>query len=149
MKDCLSYNHYELSYVEYIHNIIDSLVLLDTDIDDDILPDLLETNKRDAGVGDVAIIGNNIPNGISAHLSECSSPGVQFDFVIADKNRGFLNHHSAEFTFIGPDREVTAIDNIQEYLHTVMLLETQAVETTDKLGSLSNLALISRHGNTG
>ena len=44
-------------------------------------------------------------------------PGIRCDFVIADKDRVFLNHHSADFSFVGADREVTSIDNIQQYMH--------------------------------
>ena len=66
------------------------------------------------GSWDAAIIDHNIPSGIGAHLSEGCNPslGVQCDFVIANKDRGFLNHHSADFSFIGPHREIVGIENI-------------------------------------
>ena len=122
VKHCLSYSQYGLSYVDHVYRIIDNLMLLATDNDTYI--DQLDADKRDAGVGDAAIIDNNIPDGISAYLNECSNSdlGVQCDFVIADKDRGFLNHHSADFSFIGPDREVTSIDNIQQYMHTADII---------------------------
>ena len=100
VKHCLSYSQYGLSYVDHVYRIIDNLMLLATDNDTHI--DQFDVND----------------------LNECSNSdlGVQCDFVIADKDRGFLNHHSADFSFIGPGREVTSIDNILQYMHTADII---------------------------
>ena len=43
-----------------------------------------------------------------------SDLSVSHDFDIADKVRGFLNHSSGEFSFIGPDRDIVTISTISQ-----------------------------------
>ena len=58
-----------------------------------------------------------IPLGIQAHLDQDLGPDrVYRDVSIPDKTTGFLNHHPAEFSFIGPDRPPTLVDTIQKCL---------------------------------
>ena len=42
VKDCLAYERYGLSFVGYIHNIIDNLILLNTHNENDTHPDQLD-----------------------------------------------------------------------------------------------------------
>ena len=60
--------------------------------------------------------------------------------------RVFLNHHSADFSFVGADREVTSIDNIQQYMHIPTSSEAQVSPIIGSLGFISDLALIWRPG---
>ena len=94
VKDCLAHERYGLSYVDYMYNIIDNLISLNTSHENDTDPDKLDTDsKRGHGVGDVDAL-YNVPNGISAHITECVNPvlGVHSDVVITNNHRGFLNH---------------------------------------------------------
>ena len=58
-----------------------------------------------------------IPNGIWGHLNDDSlgsGLSVSHDFDIVDKTRGFLNHNSGNFSFIGPDRDLVTIPAIPQ-----------------------------------
>ena len=89
--------------------------------------------------------------GISIHLDLCfnSDSCVQSDFVIAGKDKGFLNQHSADFSFVVTDRGAS-IDKI--HIHTYISvwlksLEVQASMILRRLGFPSGLALTYRPGN--
>ena len=89
VKDCLAHERYGLSYMDYMHNIIDNLILLNTSDENDTYPDQLDENKKGPRVGDVAGM-YNIPNDISAHITECVNPdlGVHSDSIIYKQVQG-------------------------------------------------------------
>ena len=48
---------------------------------------------------------SSIPSCIEAHLApQVRKNGVSRDVSLPSKSIGFINHHSKEFIFIGPDR---------------------------------------------
>ena len=99
---------------------------------------------------DEAVLNTNIPNGIRANLVDPYfnfDSGVHSDFVITDKDRGSLNHHSADFSSVGPDRNVICIDNIQ-YLHMTDIITSRGLPNY-RLEFHLVLALIFRPGSTG
>ena len=101
-----------------MYKIIDKLI--------DIADNEMQTNQNVELVSSV-LFGSDasvkyhdscpIPNGIEGHLHDNnldSDLSVSHDFDIADKIRGFLNHSSGNFSFIGPDRDQVTISTIQQ-----------------------------------
>ena len=75
---------------------------------------------RDAGANVKIKSVSQYPNGISGHLCDYDLEGsssVPHDFDIIDKCRGFLNHDSANFVFIGPDRDLIEFTSIDQCIN--------------------------------
>ena len=118
LQDCLTFDRHGILYNEYICNIIDNMIEKSNHAD--------QTDRANDSVsflfhdGDASIKCQDtcpVPNGIGGHLTNNdldSDLSVSHDFDIADKVRGFLNHSSGEFSFIGPDRDIVTISTISQ-----------------------------------
>ena len=123
VKDYGARTYYDMSYTEYIENIVDTLIgqancvkLSPSDIVKiDYFPysDLVVTSPG------VTIQMEQIAS--DAHPQEDIRARV--DNNCTDKVRSFLNHSEANFTFIGPDREPVLISDINQCVTIAKLIQ--------------------------
>ena len=74
----------------------------------------------------IMIVYYIIPKGICGHLNDNgfdAGPAVSHDFDVAEKIMGFLNHSSAKFSFIGPDRKPVTISTIPQCLDIARIIK--------------------------
>ena len=120
LQECFMFERHGISYDQCMYIIIDKLI-------DNANEDTQA--HQNAELDSSLLYGRNanvkhydrcpIPNGIGGDLNDDSfdsGPSVSHDFDIADKIRGFLNHSSGNFSFIGPDRDLVTI-----FYHSSML----------------------------
>ena len=118
LQDCMAFERHGILYDEYMYKIIDNLIDKVNHIDKTNQVDVpvsLSSHGSDASVKCQEICP--VPNGIGGHLvgsDRDSDLSVSYDFNIADKVRGFLNHSSGEFSFTGPDRDLITISTIPQ-----------------------------------
>ena len=82
-----------MSYIEYMHEIYDQLVLLmDNENNARRVSDVEINDSQDPGVSVESLTTGHIPNGINGHVSDTGSntgSGVANDFDFVNKTRVF------------------------------------------------------------
>ena len=110
-----------------MHKVIDELLKYNAHITQTSNTEYSDTQQLpDTGASVKVKSGGYIPNGISGHLCDLdhdNGPSVTHDFDIVDKCRGFLNHDSANFAFIGPDRDLIDISSIDQCLNIANVIQ--------------------------
>ena len=70
----------------------------------------------------------SVPHGIDAHMSPGIRPGGVTNYAfIPSKHRGFLNHFSAKFCFVVPDRAPVAVNSIGKCLEIANVIRETGV----------------------
>ena len=94
VQGCLSFNRYGISHTQYMHKIIDELLIYnDNAIHTSNTEQIVAHQLRDTGANVKIKSVSHIPTGISGHLCDYyldSGSSVSHDFDIVDKCRGFL-----------------------------------------------------------
>ena len=118
LQDCLTFERHGISYGEYMYKIIDKLI--DNVNDDMQTKQHVELVSPLLYCSDASVEYHDscpMPNGIGGHLHDNNLDpdlSVSHDFDIIDKTRGFFNHSSGHFSFIGPDRDLVTISTIPQ-----------------------------------
>ena len=124
LKDCQMRAYYNLSYVQYMEQLIDTLITVQNDErvtnkhESQIMHEVNSNSSDDNLANELVVTGciNTVVSPqsvVSRHRRH--DPNIR-DYNFKDKNRGHLVLQSTEFEFIGPDREVKPIVNVDHYL---------------------------------
>ena len=139
LDDQHSWNKYGCSYEKHILDIIDRLAdecceLVPQETESDIMqvngPCWTEYDGHTYTCHTNQSYQNqsSIPSGIEAHLGpQVRKNGVSRDASLPSKTIGFLNHHSKEFIYIGPDRAPQNIESIDAYLKIADIIRDTGV----------------------
>ena len=139
MRDMNSWNRYNLSYNDYVTNIIDALIVEQeramTNVSQDdalvAMDTFTETCVCD-GVNLVSPVSNLdglrddhsstlVPN--TQNIVKLNSRNINFP----DKDRGFLGLSDRSFSFIGPDRQPVIMNSIQDYIKAADIIKSTGV----------------------
>ena len=123
LDDQHSWDRYSCSYEKHIIDIIDRLSnecreLVPTEAEPDVLC-LLEYNDHTntKQTNQCSQNQSSVTCCIEAHVGlQARKQGVSKDVLVQSKRVGFLNHHAAKFSFVGPYRDPVKIDSIDECL---------------------------------
>ena len=113
MKDVWSTQTYGCSYLDYMDQMIDKLILQQ---------DHSETNERDDNClvmkTDVPTIYSRTVAAVASVAPHIDLDGYDHNHDITDKSKtiGFLNHKQANFTFVGPDRQIQKCNTVEAYI---------------------------------
>ena len=124
MKDIWCFQTYGCSYMVYMNQLIDTLILQQ---------DHMETLKTEGCRPVTTTIAQTVHSrSVAAVLSlpphiDIDSPGISRDFNVNSKITGFLNHKVADFTFIGPNRQIQKTNDIEAYMNMAKAISDSGV----------------------
>ena len=139
MKDVSAWNHYKLSYNNYMTNIIDVLIveqeraMINVSKSNVSVPMDTFTEMCVCDGVDLVSSASNIDgfrDNYSSDIVTSSQNTVKFenrDVNVPDKDRGFLGLSDRSFSFIGPDRQPVVMDSIQEYIKAADIIKSSGV----------------------
>ena len=124
LKDCQMQAYYNLSYVQYMEQLIDTLITVQDDVKVINKHESHVKHEVNSNASDQSLVNEIVFTGcvdtvvspqsvISRHRRR--DPNMK-DYNFKDKNRGHLVLQPTQFEFIGPDREVKPIANVNHYL---------------------------------
>ena len=113
MKDVWYSQTYGCSYTKYMYQLIDTLILQQDRLDTHKTEGNRSLNKAVAPTVRSRTVAAAVS--IPPHI-DCDLTNTNHDFNDNTKTIGFLNHGLADFTFIGPDRQIQEHVRLEDYI---------------------------------
>ena len=127
-KDVFTEETLGMSYCEYIVDIIDKLILRQ----ETVLHNHQSCSMKADDAKTVSNICTNTVSQVPCFIEDVLSQNVDCNEKYCDPNfpnkaKGFINHSSADFTFIGPDRRPVHIDTVEKCIEIADVIRQTGV----------------------